>query len=62
MTNPGGNTVACPACGTESFYHLGMDRYVHFDGTRNDLCWVHISSGRQDFFAPSQFDVESHTR
>lgn len=51
--------VDCPACGTESFYHREMDRYVHLNGTRNELCWAHISSGRHDFFAPNSFDVES---
>jgi hypothetical protein len=52
----------CPACGQDSIYHREMDRYVHANGTKNYLCWVHISSGRHDFFAPNEFDVESPDR
>jgi hypothetical protein len=50
----------CPACGTDSFHHRETDRYIHSNGTRNNLCWAHIASGRNDdFHAPNQFDIES---
>lgn len=41
---PTGET--CPACRAESFYHRGMDRYVHADGSGNQDCWWRITSGK----------------
>lgn len=35
----------CPACRSASFYHRGMDRYVHTDGSDNRDCWRRLTEG-----------------
>lgn len=45
LANPGYDR--CPACGRESFDNHPLGRFIHADGTTDNVdCWLAISSGR----------------
>lgn len=35
----------CPSCDKPAVLVVGLDRYVHRDGTDNRACWVRLTRG-----------------